>query len=285
MSCKSYVIRQRGNQVKMAKLKDDQRNKAIGVLRNSFVNDVAQHFGVHQTTIDRLKRKKQQTCSVKDLQRPGRPRVTTAAEDLAIRTSHLRQRFQTAAETFRRWVGGHTISRHTVRRRQKAEGISCRRPISKDGFLQSHLNARLAWATRHVRYTQRQWQSVVISDESPFPVTKRDTRVRIYRRVNERLAPNCIRFRGDKRSAHVWGAISWWGKSDLHYIHGNFNADRYMRGTSPSAILPASPAPCSLFAGQRAAAPSLRHQGLAGCPQHRLTRPPLASQESRLKLH
>ena len=186
MSCKScycvlsHVIRQRGNQVKMAKLSDDQRNEAIGMLRNSSVNDVAQHFGVHRTTIDRLKRKKQQTGSVKDLQRPGRPRVTTAAEDRAIRTSHLRRRFQTAAETSRRWVGGHTISRHTVRRRLKAEGISCRRQISKDGLLQRHVNARLAWATHHVRYTQRQWQSVVINDESPFPVTKRDTRVRIY---------------------------------------------------------------------------------------------------------
>ena len=57
MSCKScycvlsHVIRQRGNQVKMAKLSDEQRNDAIGMLRNSSVNNVAQHFGVHRTTI------------------------------------------------------------------------------------------------------------------------------------------------------------------------------------------------------------------------------------------
>ena len=97
MNCKScycvlsQAISQRGNQVKMAKLSDEQRNEAMGMLRNSSVKDVAQHFGVHRTTIDRLNRKKQQTGSVKDLRRPGRPRVTTAAEDRAIRTSHLRR--------------------------------------------------------------------------------------------------------------------------------------------------------------------------------------------------
>ena len=56
-------------------------------------------------------------------------------------------------------------------------------------------------------------------------------------------------------------------------------------GTSPSAMWPASPAPCPLHAGQRAAAPSLHRQGLTGCPQHWITRPPLAWKESRLKLH
>ena len=81
-------------------------------------------------------------------------------------------------------------------------------------------------------------QSVVFCDESPFPVSKRDTRVRIYRRVNERLAPNCIRFRGDKRSAHVWGAISWWGKSELYFIDGNLNADRYIHEVLAPVLLP-----------------------------------------------
>ena len=217
----------------MVKLTNDQRNEAIGMLRNAPVNVVAQQFGVHRTTIERLKRRKERTGSVKDFERSGRPRVTTAAEDHAIRTSHLRRRFQTAAETARRWVGGHAISRHTVRRRLKAEGISCRRPVNKDGLQQRHFNTRLAWATHHSRWTQRQWQSVVVSDESPFPVTKRDGRQRVYRRTNERLAPNCISNKGDKRHAHVWGAISWWGKSELHFIHGNLNAVRFINEVPP----------------------------------------------------
>ena len=119
--------------------------------------------------------------------RSGRPRVTTAAEDRAIRTVHLRRRFQTAAATSRQWVGGHVISRHTVRRRLKDEGISCKRPMNKDGLQPRHRASRLAWATHQVRWTQQQWQNVVICNESPLPVTKRQSRQRVCRCQHERL--------------------------------------------------------------------------------------------------
>ena len=147
----------------MVKLTNDQRNEAIGMLSNAPVNVVAQLFGVHRMTIERLKRRKERTGSVKDFEPSGRPRLTTAAEDRAIRTLHLRRRFQTAAETARRWVCGHAISRHTVRRRLRAEGISCRRPVNKDGLQQRHVNTRLAWATHHSRWTQRQWPKSIFS--------------------------------------------------------------------------------------------------------------------------
>ena len=114
------------SQDKVARLTIDQRNEAVGMLRNASTNAVA-----HRRTIERPARKRRDTVSVP---RSGRPRVTTAAEDRAIRTAHLRRRFQTAAATSRQWVGGQVISCHTVRRRLKDEGISCKRPMNKDGL-------------------------------------------------------------------------------------------------------------------------------------------------------
>ena len=257
------------NYPNMARLTNDQRNEAIGMLRNSTVNEVAQHFGVHRRTVERLVRKRQDTGAVKDLPRSGRPRVTTVAEDRVIRTIHLRRRFQTAVATLRQWVGGHAISRHTVRRRLKDEGISCKRPIIKEGLQQRHRASRLAWATHHIRWTQQQWQTVVMCDESPFPVTKRDNRQRVYRRRHERLAPNCIKDKGDKRSVHIWGAISWYGKSQLHVIQGNINANRYMNEILEPVLLPLYRR--TLSSGQRPAAPCPRHPRLATRPKHRPT--------------
>ena len=129
------------------------------------------------------------------------------------------------------------IGRHTVRRRLKDGGILCKRPINRYGLQPRHRASRLAWAIHHVRWTQQQWQTVVICDESPFPVTKRDARQRVYRRQNERLALN-IRYKGDKRYAHVWGAISWYGKCQLHFIHGIINANRYMDEILGPVLLP-----------------------------------------------
>ena len=167
---------------------------------------MAHNFRAHQKTIERLVRKSLATGTVK-VCRVLRLRVTTAAEDRAIRTAHLRRRFQTAAATSTRWVSGHVIGRHTVRRRLRNGGILCKRPINGYGLQQRQRASRLAWATHHVRWTQQHLQTVVICDESPFPVTKRDARQRVYRRQDERLAPNCIRYKGDKRYAHVWGTV------------------------------------------------------------------------------
>ena len=59
------------------------------MLKNHAENDIAQHFGVHRRTIERLVRKRQDNGTVKDLPRSWRPRVTKAAEDRVIRTIHI----------------------------------------------------------------------------------------------------------------------------------------------------------------------------------------------------
>ena len=81
----------------MAGLTNNQKNEAIGMLRNFTTDAEAHHFGLHRRTIEILVRKRLAAGTVKDLPSSWRPRVTTAAEDRAIRTAHLRRRFQTVA--------------------------------------------------------------------------------------------------------------------------------------------------------------------------------------------
>ena len=57
------------NQHKMARLINDQIKEVIGMLKNYAENDIAQHFGVHRRTIERLVRKRQANGTVKDLPR------------------------------------------------------------------------------------------------------------------------------------------------------------------------------------------------------------------------
>ena len=75
------------------------------MLRAMTVNDVAAHFDVNRTTIYSFHRKLNQNGDVSDIQRPGRPRKTTAAEDRQIRILHPRYMFKSAAETSRNWSG------------------------------------------------------------------------------------------------------------------------------------------------------------------------------------
>ena len=222
--------------ITMPRLTDTQRNQAIGMLRSMSVNEVAQFFNCHRTTISKLKSRVQRTGSVKDMPRTGRPRVTSAADDRLIQTTHLRNRFKTASSTAREWPGD--LSRKTVSRRLKAVGLLCRRPAKKSRLIDRHKRARLTWATRYRRYTQRQWSDVVFSDESSFPIQKLDMRERVYRRVGERFADACLRREQDRRSVMVWGGISIRGKTELIICHRNIDADYYQNQIMTPGLLP-----------------------------------------------
>ena len=60
---------------------------------------VAAAFGVHHTTLYRVQDRMAATGSVSDRPRPGQPRVTTPRQGHVIRLLHVRNPFQTAADT------------------------------------------------------------------------------------------------------------------------------------------------------------------------------------------
>ena len=69
----------------MMKLSDISRAKAIGMLQAGLTKkDVAAQMGVCSKTIQRLQQRYQQSGSVKDRPRSGRPRVTNAVDTLDI---------------------------------------------------------------------------------------------------------------------------------------------------------------------------------------------------------
>ena len=113
----------------MPRLSLEERSRAIGHLQaGQSVTRVSRIFDVTRRTIYALWRRFQNTQTVQDHPRAGRPRITTQGEDRFIRTLHLRNRFRTAIETARHFPGNE-ISRHTVRRRLAERGILARRPL------------------------------------------------------------------------------------------------------------------------------------------------------------
>ena len=224
--------------VTMPRLSLRERYEAVGMLRSMKANDVARHFRVSHTTIYRLQERVNVSGTANDRRRTGRPRVTSTAEDRHIRISHLRQRFKSASSTARDWDGENDISRFTVGRRLREQGIRCRRPSKKKHLTDINQVRRLQFGREKVRWTQQQWRRVVFSDESPFPIERHDGRHRCYRRPGERFASNCVSTVRDKRTVHVWGAIGIHGKSNLVLIRGNMNNVRYRNEIIDPHVLP-----------------------------------------------
>lgn len=205
---------------------------------NVTVPQVATHFNVSRMCVWKLKTRFLTTGSVKDRPRSGRPRVTTVREDRHIRTTHLRDRFKSATETSREFRHARPVSRQTITRRLKAAGIHCRVPVQRILLRPRHILARLNWAQLHRRWAARQWDTVVFSDECRFQMSSNDGRKRVYRRRNERYAPNCISTVGDKRGVMVWGAISSTDRSPLVFINGNLTALKYINDVIQPHLLP-----------------------------------------------
>ena len=105
----------------MVRLTDVQRGRAIALLMQvqrqvQRQQQVANHFGVNVSTIERLARRLREIGHLADRPRSGRPRVTSRRQNRTIRLAHLRNRHLTATETTLNTVGTHNrqISPKTI---------------------------------------------------------------------------------------------------------------------------------------------------------------------------
>ena len=87
---------------KMVRLSQLDRGRAFAlILQGRSQLDVAQQFGVHESTISHLVQRLRATGRLTDRPNSGRPRVTTQRQDRRIRLVHLRNMLRTATETAR----------------------------------------------------------------------------------------------------------------------------------------------------------------------------------------
>ena len=92
----------------MVRLTDVQRGRAIALLmQGQRQQQVANHFGVNVSAIERLVRRLRETGYLADRPRSGRTHVTSRRQDRTIRLAHLRNRHLTATETALNTVGTH----------------------------------------------------------------------------------------------------------------------------------------------------------------------------------
>ena len=168
------------------------------------------------------------TGTVRDRQRPGRPRATTARTDRFITLTHLRQRFLPATATARHYG----LSAQTVcnRLRKNNRPIRTRRPFKGQIMTRRHRLNRVQWARRRFIWRRADWNRVLFSNESRFALSHADGRIRVYRRTTERYADYCVLERGrfGGGSLIVWGGIIGGQKTDFVVIRGNLNARRYI---------------------------------------------------------
>ena len=175
----------------MVRLSQLDRGRAIAlILQGRSQRDVAQQFGVHESTISRLVQRLRATGRLTDRPRSGRPRVTTQRQDLV----HLRNRLRTATETAREVIGTHgrRVCPRTVRNRLREFDLRPRRPYMGPNLTPSQRRMQWLRARAPNRFQLADWRRVMFSDESRCSPQQSDRRQRVYRRLGEWYSDACV---------------------------------------------------------------------------------------------
>jgi transposase len=208
----------------MPRLDPATRNIAIGRLQaGESQKEVAWTLNVIQSTLSRLWNRFQQTGSTNDYQRSVRPRIATPGQDRYIRVFHLRNQTVAASTTAAGIPGLRRSSSQTVRNHLRQHGIRHRRPYFRAVLRPLHRRESVLWCNRLRGWSSQNWRRIWFSDQCCFLLQKRDGRIRVYMRRNERFSSSCVQevdsFPGG--SVIMWAAISNDRKTYLVHVLGN----------------------------------------------------------------
>ena len=108
----------------------------------------------------------------------GRDRTATQRQGRFLLIQSRRQRFHNATSLNNEfWNGtGERISTQTVRNRLHEFGLNARRPSLRVPLTRQHVQDWLDFARIHVRWTIRDWTTVLFTDESRFCLDFTDRR-------------------------------------------------------------------------------------------------------------
>lgn len=194
---------------------------------------ICERTGVSYGGVHAIVSKYKTTGLIKNIQRPGRPKITTAAEDRKIIITSKRNRFKTAP-IIAAEMNKHRerkLSTTTVKRRLIAIGLNGRVAAKKPLLRPKNSKKRLQFAKDHLNWTQEDWAKVLWSDESKFEIFSTKRRVYVRRFKHERASKQCIvpTVKHGGGNVMVWGCFSAAGVGDLIEVTGRMKKEQYQQ--------------------------------------------------------
>lgn len=233
-------------------LSEDIRNSIISAHKRGLSgHKIAKNLSIPQGTVRNIISQFKKTGHIKIKVKSGRISKITKRDHRALRALIKHDRRISSRELASKWADaiGRPISKDTCLRNIKKLGYGFYKVgLNKaDNFtLSNNANfwllqakekpllslkqkrARLLWVKEHQNWSERQWNSIIWSDESKFEVCVGDPRSRIMRLPEEAFHKDCLKRRVKfPASVMVWGCMSSQGVGRLCFINGTVNAARY----------------------------------------------------------
>lgn len=206
------------------------------------MREIAKRVGCSRNGVSGVIQRYNETGSMKDKPRSGRPRKSTPREDRTLVRLSLTDRRKSSSELSRDWQDTNNITVHpsTVRRRLICAGLKGCKARKKPLLTEKQRRNRLKWAREHKSWSVDQWKRVLFSDESTFSVTNHSGLQYVRRRPGEAFKPWCITPTvKHPTSVMVWGCMAASGVGRLDFVIGMMNGEKYIK-TMHDKMLPSA---------------------------------------------
>jgi len=215
----------------MPRLSKETRTKAIQLLKTGLpLRKVANILNCSFKAIHKIKIKFNDTGSIRDMSKPGRPRKTSVYDDRKLKLKALKNRFLSAPQVRAECNYQSYISVRTTQRRLREFGLFSRIAARKPMITSKNRLARKAWAKAHETWGINEWKKVAFSDECKFSRIESNLKVLVRRKKGEKFAPYATKgtLQGGGDSITAWGIITCKGVGPLVFLDGNLNGKKYI---------------------------------------------------------
>jgi transposase len=189
---------------------------------------IAEQLGCRPGTVAAVLARWRATGSPHSGSRAGRPRCTSADEDVNIALTARVQVF-TSARHVRRTLFLDT-SRQTVHRRLQEAGLFGRVARHKRDYAAAEIRKRLSFANGYGGWSERQWQQVIFADEKCFYGKGFCGRIWVRREKGAALEPQyTIHKQAHPVKVNVWACFSAAGQGYIHIFNENFDGKLFTK--------------------------------------------------------
>lgn len=225
----------------MAKISDYVRHQIIFLHQEGkSLQEIAKKTKASVTGIRNVIKKFNETGSVSDRKRSGRPTKLKKDDEKYLRVRSLRDRYRTSGELTEdlHSATGTSVDSSTVRRSLRRMGLRGCVAIKKPLLRKGNRQKRKQYAMDHKNWTENDWNQVLWTDESRFEIFGSKRRQYVRRRPGEAYKSSCLNptIKHGGGSINVWGCISANGVGDLIKIDGKLNAVAYLEILREHAI-------------------------------------------------
>ncbi len=192
-------------------MSQDLRKKIISLhKKGEGYKKISKALLISQNTVAKVVQtfKKDGTATISQT-RPGRPRKLTPRQERLLMRRVEENRHASSMQLSKEVESqtGVTISRDTIRRTLKRNGMHGCRPRKKPLLKPRHKKARLEFARAHADKDEDYWDSIPWSDETKINVFGTDGFKTVWRRKGEEYKEKCM----VPTVKHGGGSVLMWG--------------------------------------------------------------------------